>query len=108
MISSGIPGAGASSISFWWRRCAEQSRVPRQTQLPWLSAMNLHLDVAGLGEVALDVALVAAEVRERLALGGLDWPLDLVGVVDDLHAAAAAAVGRLDRDRPAVLVAERR
>ena len=31
---SGSPGAGASSISFWWRRCAEQSRVEIQTQLP--------------------------------------------------------------------------
>ena len=24
-----IPGAGASSITFWWRRCNEQSRSPR-------------------------------------------------------------------------------
>ena len=24
-----MPGAGASSMSFWWRRCAEQSRLPR-------------------------------------------------------------------------------
>ena len=22
----GMPGAGASSITFWWRRCSEQSR----------------------------------------------------------------------------------
>ena len=30
----GRPGAGASSISFWWRRCAEQSRVETHTTLP--------------------------------------------------------------------------
>ena len=31
-------GDGASSISFWWRRCTEQSRSPRWTTLPWRSA----------------------------------------------------------------------
>ena len=30
--------AGASSISFWWRRCTEQSRVPRWITLPAESA----------------------------------------------------------------------
>ena len=24
-----MPGAGASSTTFWWRRCIEQSRSPR-------------------------------------------------------------------------------
>ena len=24
-----MPGAGASSMTFWWRRCIEQSRSPR-------------------------------------------------------------------------------
>jgi hypothetical protein len=32
-----MPGAGASSTTFWWRRCTEQSRSNRYTQLPWLS-----------------------------------------------------------------------
>ena len=32
-----MPGAGASSITFWWRRCTEQSRSNSDTQLPWLS-----------------------------------------------------------------------
>ncbi len=32
-----MPGAGASSITFWWRRCSEQSRSNRCTALPWLS-----------------------------------------------------------------------
>ena len=36
--ASDRPGAGASSITFWWRRCAEQSRSNRCTTLPWVSA----------------------------------------------------------------------
>jgi hypothetical protein len=31
-----VLGAGASS-TFWWRRCTEQSRSNKYTQLPWLS-----------------------------------------------------------------------
>ena len=31
-------GAGASSTSFWWRRCSEQSRVPTTITLPCWSA----------------------------------------------------------------------
>ena len=31
-------GDGASSITFWWRRCTEQSRSPRWIALPWRSA----------------------------------------------------------------------
>ena len=38
--SAGKAGAGLSSISFWWRRWAEQSRSPTHTQLPWVSAMT--------------------------------------------------------------------
>ena len=32
--SAGTVGAVASSQTFWWRRCSEQSRVPRCTALP--------------------------------------------------------------------------
>ena len=32
------PGAGASSISFWFRRWTEQSRSPRWMVCPWRSA----------------------------------------------------------------------
>jgi hypothetical protein len=35
--AGGMPGAGASSITFWWRRCSEQSRSNRWTTLPWAS-----------------------------------------------------------------------
>ena len=36
-VPSSMPGAGASSITFWWRRWSEQSRSNRWTTLPLLS-----------------------------------------------------------------------
>ena len=33
-------GAGASSTSFWLRRCSEQSRVPSTTTWPCVSAIT--------------------------------------------------------------------
>jgi hypothetical protein len=66
-------------------------------------AEDLHLDVAGSREIALEVDLVTSETRQRLALragegvGGILWN------IDDFHAATAAAVGGLYRHRPAHL-----
>ena len=78
-LAHGLAGLGRegrapalSSISFWWRRWAEQSRSPTHTHVAVGVADDLHLDVAGPGEVALDVALVAAEALERLGLGRLE------------------------------------
>ena len=36
-VASSMPGAGASSMTFWWRRWRLQSRSNRWTTLPWLS-----------------------------------------------------------------------
>ena len=66
----------------------------------------LDLDVAGRLQVALHVDLVTGEVGEGLPLGRLDCVLDGRLVGHHLHAPAAAAVGRLDGDRIAVLGAE--
>src|SRR5687768_18131285 len=41
-------GAGASSTSFWLRRCSEQSRVPTTTTLPWVSASTWASTCRGL------------------------------------------------------------
>ena len=68
---------------------------------------HLGLDVARLVEVALDEALAAAEGRDRLAGGRIEQFGDLLEGAGDLHAATAAAEGRLDRDRHAVLAGER-
>ena len=66
----------------------------------------LGLDVARLVEVLLDEALAAAEGADGLADGRLVEVGDLLDGARDLEAAAAAAVGRLDRDRDAVLLGE--
>ena len=68
---------------------------------------DLHLDVAGPGEVALEVALVAPEVRLSASRWADSMAAAAVGrVVHDLHAPAAAAVRGLDGDGPAELLAE--
>ena len=67
---------------------------------------HLCLDVARLVEVALHVALTAAERGRRLAHGRLVQLGNLFDGAGHLHALAAAAVGGLDRDRQAVLVGE--
>ena len=36
--ASSAAGDGASSMTFWWRRCSEHSRSPRWTTAPWASA----------------------------------------------------------------------
>ncbi len=68
----------------------------------------LRLDVAGLVEVPLDEALAAAEGGDRLADRRLEQLGDLLGAAGHLQPAPAAAEGRLDRDRQAVLVRRRR
>ena len=85
-------------------RRAVAGRHPHDVAL--LVADDLHLDVAGPGEVALDVDLVTAEEVLRLALGAGHRLVDVGRRLDDLHPPPAAAEGGLDGDRPAVLVAE--
>ena len=66
----------------------------------------LGLDVAGPVQVALDEALTATERRDGLAGRRLEQLGDLLQRAGDLQPAAAAAVGRLDRHRQAVLLRE--
>ena len=63
--------------------------------------------MARLVEVALDEALAATERGDGLAHGAVVQLGDLFALAGDLQAATAAAEGRLDRDRQAVLVGER-
>ena len=67
---------------------------------------DLHLDVAGPGQVLLEVDLVTTEVGQGLPLGRLDGLGDAFGVGDHLHAAPATAVGRLDGYGKTVLLGE--
>ena len=100
---AGSPGAGVSSISFWWRRCTEQSRSPRWTTLPWRSAQDLDLDVAGAVDVALDVDAAVAEERPAALRPGLAVGVGerRAGSRTTPHAPAAAAGHRLDDHRVA-------
>jgi hypothetical protein len=63
-----------------------------------LVGQALGLDVAGVVEEALDEALAATEGRDGLAHRRLEQLGDLLEGAGDLQAAAAAAVGGLDRD----------
>ena len=67
---------------------------------------HLHLDVARILEVALDVDAAVGEVLLALALRRLERALGLVGRRDELHPLAAAAGRRLHDQRVADLVAE--
>src|SRR4051812_28772914 len=95
---SSTAGAGDSSISFWWRRWTEQSRSPRWMTLPCSSASTCTY-VAGVGEVALDVDGRVVEELLALAGGALEGLLELFLLERDPEPLAAAAPGRLDRDR---------
>jgi hypothetical protein len=68
---------------------------------------HLHLDVAGILEEALDVDGRVREVGLPLAPRRGKRPLGLLRAPHHLQALAPAARRRLDRQRPAVLVAER-
>src|ERR671910_888844 len=67
---------------------------------------HLNLDVPRVLEVALDIHSRVGEIGLALAAGGLEGALDLVRRANDLEALPAAPRGRLDRDRPAELVAQ--
>src|SRR6058998_732173 len=67
---------------------------------------DLHLHVAGIVEIALDVDGRVGEELLALAAGGLPAAHRLVRCADDLQPLAAAAGRRLYRDRPPDLLAE--
>ena len=66
-------------------------------------AEDLHLDVLGAADVALEEHRVVAEGGAGLALRLFERAVELVGLLDDAHAAAAAAERRLDDHREADL-----
>ena len=98
-VASGRSGAGASSTTFWWRRCTEQSRSNRCTTVAVRVAEHLHLDVARPLDGLLEEDRPVAEGRRRLA-GGRDGRVrELLGRPDEPQPAPAAARRRLDEQR---------
>ena len=100
-------GAGASSTSFWWRRCSEQSRVEIDHHVAVGVGQALGLHVPRPVQVALDEALAPAECGHRFPYRRLEQVRDLVQRPGHLEPAAAAAERGLDRDGQAVLLGER-
>jgi hypothetical protein len=94
-----MPGAGASSSTFWWRRCTEQSRSKRWTQLPcvsakiWISMWRERLRYFSIS------TLIGAEGRDRLALARGQRGGEILAFLDQTHALAAAAGRGLDQHR---------
>ena len=68
---------------------------------------DLHLHVARVVEVPLDVHGRVREVRLALPLSGFEGTLDVVGRAGDAQPLPTATGGRLDRDRIADLVGRR-
>ena len=66
-------------------------------------AEHLHLDVAGAGDVALEVQAVVAEGRPGLVTGSGDAGGEIVRSIHDPYTATPAAGGRLDEQREADL-----
>ena len=58
-------GAGAISMTFWWRRCTEQSRSNRCTVVPGRVGEDLHLDVARAHDGLLEEHARVAEGARR-------------------------------------------
>ena len=64
-------------------------------------AEHLDLDVPRRGQVSLEQHAIVAEGRLGLALRGRERRREVLAALDDLHALAAAAGGRLDQHRVA-------
>ena len=106
----GIDDAGAQAIAQRGARCDfDQLLVtsldraftfPQMADRPVVIADDLHLDVACLADQALDIDVGISEGGLRLGLAARIGFLQLRGVLDEPHAAAAAAGHRLDHDRP--------
>ena len=72
--------------------------LPQMADRAIVVADDLHLDVAGISDQALGIDAIAAEGGVGLGLAARIGLFQLAGVVDDAHAAAAAAGDGLDHD----------
>ena len=96
-----MPGAGASSTTFWWRRCSEQSRSNRCTALPWASASTWTSTWRGPRNPPLDEHPVVAEARAGLASRSFERVAEAGFGVGAPHPLAATPRDRLHQHRKA-------
>ncbi len=93
-----MAGLGASSISFWCRRCTEQSRSPEVNHVAVRVTHDLEFDVTRSREIFLDVHVTVPERRERFRSRQLKGARKILGIGRDAHSLSAAAGGGLDDD----------
>ena len=68
-VAGSSSGDGASSTTFWWRRCRLHSRSPRCDHVAVRVGEHLHLDVPRAQHESLEEQRVVAERRRRLPAG---------------------------------------
>ena len=102
-VAASSAGEGPSSISFWWRRCTEQSRSPSTSTPPSPSASTCISTWRGRDQGLLQVHAAVAERGRRLGRRQAVGVREVGGVGDQAHAAAAAAGDRLQQHRVAEL-----
>ena len=93
------PGAGVSSITFWCRRCSEQSRSPSAHTVPCASASTCTSTCrapSAYGSTKTSPSPKAAAASARAAASSASSAAEFA---DHPHAAPAAARGRLHQQR---------
>ncbi len=90
-------------MTFWLRRCSEQSRRPKEHHAPGAVAEDLDLDVAGRVDQLLEVEARVLEVHAGEALDGGVGLFESVGVGAAAHSDAAATGRALQHHRVADL-----
>ena len=98
------PTAGATSTTFWWRRCTEQSRSCRCTTLPcWSPRICTSMCLARGMYFSRNTARIAEGAPASLCASSSRC-VEIAGLVHHAHAASAAAERRLDDQRKADLL----
>ena len=92
-----MPGAGASSITFWWRRCKRAIALEQVDDIAVAVAEDLHLDMARGGDPLLQQHFIIAKARLGLALAAFEAGGEVFRRIHLAHALAAAACDRLDQ-----------
>ncbi len=98
-----MPGAGASSITFWWRRCSEQSRSNRCTTLPCLSPKTCTSIWRGFSTYFSTSTRSSPKAAFASRRAEASASREILRPLDPPHALAAAARARLDQHRIADL-----
>ena len=98
-VAASSRGDGASSMTFWCRRCNEHSRSPRWIVVPARSARICTSMCRGVSINRSRRRVSSPNAEAATPPGRSERGGQLAGIPDHLHALAAAARGRLDQQR---------